>query len=565
MKPYKTQLIHTVAVIILLGMSSCKQDDLLDRSPQDKLTQDVIFKTENDLKLYVNQFYTSLPVEFANQDGQSDNQVPTSINVFLAGTYQVPGSEGGWKSDDWSGIRACNYFLRKNTDPNLSQDIKDKYNAETRLFRAMYYWDKVVRFGDVPIYETDLNEISPELYNPRDPHKKVMDFVLKDLDFAVTHLPEPTSENRVHKYAALALKSRITLWEGTFRKYHGLGDAEVFLRASADASQQIINSGKYEIYSTGNPEIDYKNLFLQDDLTKNKETIMSRIYITNVETNGYTRSIGESGTGFSKDFVNSYLCTDGKPISVSPLYAGENTPENEVKNRDPRYAQTIALPGYIMTVNEDGTTVSIKRPNIGTSATSTGYQIIKGRSSDIKLWNANQDNIDRFIFRYAEVLLNYAEAEAELGQLTQEVLDSSVNKIRKRVGMPDMSLANLTPDPNTPFPGISLPLQEIRRERRVELAGDGFRFKDILRWKAGELINNPKTILGMKLTDAYKATYPKDETGKTQVDNVVRDEQGYIRVYPNITTRVWNDKMYLYPLPKDQLLLNKNFKQNPGW
>ncbi|MDV3751296.1 RagB/SusD family nutrient uptake outer membrane protein [Elizabethkingia anophelis] len=564
MKLNNKQLIYTVAVLALFNMSSCKQDDFLDRLPQDKLTVDVLFKTENDLKLYANQFYTSLPVQYSDQDSQSDNQVPNSINSFLAGTDQVPGSGGGWSAGDWAGIRACNYFLRNNTDPALAQNIKDRYNAEVRFFRAMYYWDKVVRFGDVPIYETDLNNLSPELYNPRDPHKKVMDFVLKDLDFAVANLPESAAENRVHKYAALALKSRIALWEGTFRKYHSLGDAEVFLQAAADASLQVINSGKYEIYSTGKPDVDYNNLFIQDDLTKNKENILSRIYITNISTTNYSRGAG-NGNGYSKSLIESYLCKDGKPISVSPLYAGDDTPENEVKNRDPRYPQTIATPGYIMTINENGSTDKLARPNVGTNATSTGYQIIKGRSSDVKLQNANQDNIDRFIFRYAEVLLNYAEAKAELGQLTQDILDMSVNKLRKRVGMPDMSLAGLTPDPNTPFPGISLPLQEIRRERRIELAGEGFRFRDILRWRAGEIINNPKTLLGMKLTDAYKATYPKDANGKSQVDNVLRDAQGNVRVYPNITARVWDNKMYLYPLPKDQLLLNKNFKQNPGW
>ncbi len=564
MKLYKKQFIYAAAIAALVNVFSCKRDELLDRSPQDKLTEDVLFKTENDLKLYANQFYTSLPVEFSDQDSQSDNQVPNSINSFLAGTDQVPGSGGGWSSGDWSNIRACNYFLRKNADPQLGQDIKNKYNAEVRFFRAMFYWDKVVRFGDVPIYETDLTENSPELYNPRDPHKKVMDFVLKDLDFAVANLPEATAENRVHKYAALALKSRIALWEGTFRKYHSLGDAEVFLQAAADASLQVINSGKYEIYSTGKPDADYNSLFIQEDLSKNKESILSRIYITNISTTNYSRGAG-NGNGYSKSLIESYLCKDGKPISVSPLYAGDDTPENEVKNRDPRYPQTIATPGFVITINENGSTAKLERPNIGTSATSTGYQVIKGRSSDVKLQNANQDNIDRFIFRYAEVLLNYAEAKAELGQLTQDVLDMSINKLRKRVGMPDMSLASLTADPNTPFPGISLPLQEIRRERRVELAGDGYRFRDLLRWRAGDLINNSKTITGMKLTDAYKSTYPKDANGNSQVDNVLRDAQGYVRVYPNITARAWDNKMYLYPMPKDQLLLNKNFKQNPGW
>ncbi|WP_407500819.1 RagB/SusD family nutrient uptake outer membrane protein, partial [Elizabethkingia anophelis] len=284
MKPYKKQLIYAITTIVLVNLSSCKQDDFLDLYPQDRLTGDTFFKTENNLKLYSNQFYTSLPVEFANQDSQSDNQTPNSINGFLAGTLQVPGSGGGWSTGDLAGIRACNYFLRNNTDPALAQNIKDRYNAEVRFFRAMYYWDKVVRFGDVPIYETDLTAESPELYNPRDSHKKVMDFVLKDLDFAIANLGEPTAENRVNKYVALALKSRMALWEGTFRKYHSLGDAEVFLQAAADASLQIINSGKYEIHSTGRPDTDYNSLFIQDDLSKNKETILSRIFITNMNT-----------------------------------------------------------------------------------------------------------------------------------------------------------------------------------------------------------------------------------------------------------------------------------------
>lgn len=161
-----------------------------------------------------------------------------------------------------------------------------------------------------------------------------MDFVLKDLDFAVANLAEPTAENRVHKYAALALKSRIALWEGTFRKYHSLGDAEVFLQAAADASLQIINSGKYDIYSTGKPDADYNSLFIQDDLSKNKESILSRIYITNISTTNYSRGAG-NGNGYSKSLIESYLCKDGKPISVSPLYAGDDTPENEVKTEIP--------------------------------------------------------------------------------------------------------------------------------------------------------------------------------------------------------------------------------------
>lgn len=542
--------------IIATAFSSCKKEDYLDRFPTDQFSEQTYFKSETDLKLYANQFYTSLPVEFSTNDAASDNMAPNNRSAFLAGTYAVPASGGGWT---WSNIRACNYFLNRTATADIPASIKQRYEAEVRLFRALFYWQMVVRFGDVPILETDLNESSQELTAPRNTHKEAMDFVLKDLDFAVANLGEHTSENRVHKYAALALKSRISLWEGTFRKYHALGDEQPFLQAAANASLEIMNSNLYAIYSTGNPNVDYKNLFIQDDLTRNKEAIMARIYITNISTTDFTRG-GASGNGFTKDFVRSYLCKDGLPTSLSPLYAGEDTPEAEARNRDPRYIQTIATPGYVSTQNPDGSQVIIARPNIGTSETSTGYQDIKGRSSDPALFNANQDNIDRFIFRYAEVLLNYAEAKAELGQLDQSVIDLTINKLRARVGMPNMVLSTLVADPASTFPTLSVPIQEIRRERRVELAGDGFRFNDILRWKAGKLLENPAVILGMKLTPAYKATYPA-----SQVANIPLNQDGYVRPYSNINNWTWNDRMYTYPLPLDQLALNKNLKQNPGW
>ncbi len=553
----KISLNHIIiAVMALAAFSSCKKEAFLDRFPLDSFSELTFFKTETDLKLYANQFYSTLPVEFASNDVASDDEVPLSQNSFLAGTYVIPATGGGW---DWGTIRSCNFFLQRYQNATIDAVIKEQYAAEVRFFRAMFYWQKVIRFGDVPIYEKDLNETSPELYSARNKHKDVMAFVLKDLDFAVANLPASVPNNRINKYVALALKARICLWEGTFRKYHSLGDESVFLQAAADASKAIIDSRVFDLYTTGNPNIDYVNLFLQKDLTKNKETILASIYITNTTTNGYTRTISEASTGFSKAFVRSYLCTDGRPYGVSPLYKGDNTPEDEVANRDPRYYQTIGIPGFVLTQNTDGTQIKIVLPKIGTAATSTGYQIIKGRSSDPAMYNANQDDIDRFIFRYAEALLNYAEAKAELGQLDQAVIDLTINKLRARVGMPNMVLTSLVADPNTPFPTISLPIQEIRRERRVELAGDGFRFNDLLRWKAGKLIENTDTYSGMKLTPEYKAKYPA-----SQVNNILLDANGFVRVYT--IARVWNDKMYLYPLPIDQLTLNpKLAPQNTGW
>lgn len=535
---------------------SCADEDFLDRYPQEQITEYTYFTTANDLKLFANQFYASLPVEFSVNDANSDNQVPVSKDPLLGGTYTIPATGGGWSASDWSGIRACNFFLQRYSNVNSSDT--SLYAGEVRFFRALFYWQKVVRFGDVPIITTDLTDVSSELYSERRPRKEVMDFVLSDINFAVENLPETVETGRIGKYAALALKSRICLWEGTFRKYHALGDETSFLQECANASRTIIESDEFQLYSTGKPNEDYANLFIQEDLTSNSESILSKIYINGILSTSYSRSTGVN-SGWSKDFIESYLCDDGLPISLSPRYQGDESASAEVTNRDPRYAQTVATPGYVMSYLADGTQQILVEPNIGTSLTSTGYQIIKGRSSDPTYWNAGLDDLDRFIFRYAEILLNYAEAKAELGELDQEILNITINKLRQRIGMPSMILATLVQDPETKFPEIPVVLQEIRRERRIELAGDGFRFNDILRWAAGELVENPFTMLGMKIIPEYR-----DSFTPAQISNVYINEDHYIQVYPTLE-RPWNDRMYVYPLPIDQLTLNPSYNQNPGW
>jgi hypothetical protein len=212
-------------------------------------------------------------------------------------------------------------------------------------------------------------------------------------------------------------------------------------------------------------------------------------------------------------------------------------------NRDPRFPQQIATRGFDFL---NGDTITL--PRIGTTVTSTGYQCIKGRSSSLAAWNANASTYDFFIFRYAETLLIEAEARAELGTCTQGTLDSTVNLLRTRVGMPHMIITNLVKDPNSYFPSLPVLIDEIRRERRVELGSEGFRFDDLQRWKAGSLLNNPETILGVKLLPSVRAEYPP-----SQVSSIVVDANNYIRVYPSITSRTWNDNLYLNPIPTQEL------------
>ena len=551
-------LIQSILVAVTLLTVSC--NDYLDRFPKDSFSEPTFFKTENDLIYYANQFYGSLPVQRMDNDNNSDNMVPQNINTFLAGTYTVPGSGGGWASGDWANIRSCNYFLEHYSRAETS--FKERYAGEVRFFRALFYWYKVVNFGDVPLLLKALDDNSEELYGPREKREKVMDeVVLEDLKFAVANLPEKNqaAAGRLHKDAARALMSRICLWEGTYRKYRNIEGADTYLDACVKASEELMDTG-YDIYSTGNTDEDYRNLFIQKDLRSNPEAIFYRAYITDKNTHNYTRQASENNTGMSKDFVDSYLfLDDGKPIGLTSHPYDDSTPAKECEGRDPRYTQTIATPGFIMTLPD----LAVNLPAIGTSRTSTGYWNIKGRSSDLAQFNADKSDLDLFIFRYAEVLLNYAEAKYELtGSLTIAELDKSINLIRDRVGMPHLT-TNPDADPNAVNYGYTVAplLYEIRRERRIELVGEGFRFNDIIRWKAGKLIEGVKTIRGMKLTDELRSQY----ADPSSLNNIAVDDDYYIIVYPSIaTTRKWNDKSYLYPLPTDEKD-RCHYEQNPGW
>lgn len=551
-----------IVFFAVLAFASCKKDKFLNRYPLSDISPQNYFTNETDLQLYCNQYYATLPVQnFLYADDNSDDKANQSVNQLLAGTLVVPSSvsdqkNSGTASWDFSFIRTCNFFLANYQRASETDSIKNMYAGETYFFRALDYWNKVKAFNDVPYINTYITDTSNAiLYGSRMPHKQVMDSVLKDITYAVAHLPISSADGRVNRYIALSLKARVCLWEGTWRRYFQAGDETGYLQAAADAADQVINSGSFSLYTTGHPTTDYYNLFIQDELKGNPEAIMPMRYLTTVLMNNIDRSLGEAGDGYSKAFVRSFLCTDGLPPALSLLYKGDDSLDAEMVNRDPRLSQQIATRGFNFL---DGDLITL--PRIGTTVTSTGYQPVKGRSSSLAYWNANASTLDFFIFRYAEILLIAAEAKAELGTCTQAVVDNTINKLRDRVGMPHMVISSLVKDPQSVFPNLPVLLDEIRRERRVELGAEGFRFDDLHRWHAGTLINNPETILGMKLLPVVRAQYPA-----SQVSNIVTDANNYIRVYPGIAARTWDDKMYLYPIPKQELTLNPNISQNPGW
>ena len=285
-------------------------------------------------------------------------------------------------------------------------------------------------------------------------------------------------------------------------------------------------------------------MFNQQDYTDNKEAIFFVSYITDKRMNNRPRSAREAGTGMTKDFVESFLCKDGLPIELSSLYKGDAKFMDEFENRDPRLKQCVYTPDRPIAILPDGSKEYENSP-VFNNMTFTGYRLYKLYSP------LSEDNeyikctLDDLVYRYGEVLLNYAEAKAELGECDQTVLDKTINKLRDRVAMPHMNVNIDFIDPNWPDweVGVSPLINEIRRERRVELACEGLRWNDLCRWKAGKLLENVKSYLG------------------------ARDpETGEYRILYSGMTRVWNDRLYLYPIPTDELTYNPNLKpQNPGW
>ena len=575
-------------VVFTLFAIGCKKD-YLDVTPQDKIDASAFFNNETDLEVYTNQFYDMLPTPSSTiytlytDDASSDNIIPLLASDRVKGARVVPVARGsgGWS---FTALRSINFFL-KNYGKCPDSAAKLKYGGIARFFRAWFYYDKVKTFGDVPLYTKVLTSDDPDLYKPRDSRKLVMDTVLADINYAIANIPKEVKLNTVTGYTALALKARICLFEGTYRKYHDLGDYQTMLEEAVSASEALINSGAYKLFTTGGPDLAYRELFarVNQDAT---ETIYARDFEKDFQTNGinYFMTSATGGTyGMPKDLVNSYLMKDGGRFTDS---AGYDTLGfyAEMQNRDPRLTQTTAGPDFAAY----GET---KREPVNLSITTTGYRVIKALSTRDQ-WAPNGSYFDLIIFRYAEALLVYAEAKAELGTLTQADLDKSVNLLRDRVGMPhmDMTAANTNPDPYLlgQYPNVDKGanegvILEIRRERRIEMFNEGLRWDDLMRWKEGKKLEQP--MLGIYFpslgsfdfnndgkTDVYlhNGNASGAPVGTTSIINVkqkalTNGTSGNFYPLKGITITFDENKDYLYPIPLEDIALNPKIKQNPGW
>ncbi len=557
----------------------------LEQNPVDKLFESNAFETEADLQLYTNSFYSMLPS--ANTvfygDRISDYLAPIAVGQFFLGSYTAQDS-GGWS---WGSLRNVNYFLAHYDNPAIPQEAREHYAGLARFMRALFYYDKVKRFGDVPWYDKPLAYDDPDLYKGRDSREMVMQHVLADLDYACTHLRtrdggrlSDSDCSVVDRYVALAFKSRVCLFEGTFRKYHHLQaepSADKWLEEAADAASLVMASGLFSLAK------DYGSLFVSQSADKN-ETLIAIIGSQELQVyhaaNWYytSASYGEC-LGMTHQFVNTYLNADGSRFTDRAGY-DELEFADEVASRDPRLTATIRSGKY---VRSDGKQYS---PDFG--ACTTGYQIRKWVCDDVSMDSRAMQTTAVPWIRYAEVLLNYAEAKAELGVLSDDDWNNTIGALRRRAGIssaPRPTVADQYLKDNY-FPGINDPvLLEVRRERGVELFAENLRFDDIRRWRRGELMTMeyqgiyvPSIDLPLDLDGDGEedVTFVKKSSWQVNTYQVMLGSKyllsggvyGRLLYKANTTEqykRIWDDRMYLYPIPYDDYVINPSLGQNPGW
>jgi hypothetical protein len=554
----KKTIRYILPALLYFTLAGCTK--FIDKGLPDTFDDTDFWTSEDKIKTYSWEYYNMF-TGFGNGSGQGDFYFTSFTDDQAAPTFanyavSAPASASDW---DWKYIRKANVMLERIDQAPMSDEAKNHWKGIARFFRAFRYFQLVQAYGDVPWIgrSMDISETGV-IYKPRDSRALVMDSVLADINFAVDNLRVNDNSNTVNKDVALALKSRIGLYEGTYRKYHtelGLTGADKFLLQTKDACTKLFTAG-YKLSE------DYQAVFNTIDLSGGpaaKEVLLYKRYVPGILTHsvvGFTTGSTQM-RGLTKSAVEAYLCDDGLPISLSPRYRGDDSLRVLRANRDKRLLITI------------DTFLCYNGKLVGGLSSSTGYRPAKYLQPKIANERSPYNDTDAPLFWLAEIYLNYAEACAELDQLgaapiTQADLDNSINKLRVRAGLPNLQLNGLqgvavngTPyvDPKKDADVTSL-VWEIRRERRVELMMDGFRYQDILRWKKGHYMDsqkNPDIFLGAKVPPG---------------NDVLRNADGYLMPYKAGTKRTFIDpKHYLSPIPTGQIALypDGGLQQNPGW
>lgn len=569
----KNILLLLLCPLLFLG---CKKD-FLEKLPLDELSDDTYWSSEANVRTFAWNFYPRYFPGYASGFdlswggffyGQGLNDDVASSARF---TPNLPASNASWT---FTWIRRSNLYIDKIKTVPMSQEAKDHWTGVARFFRAIEFANRVNDFGDFPWYGRVLEEGDPELYKPRDPRTLVMDSVLADFQYAAANVRVNDGDKTiVNRYAVLARMSQVFLFEGTWQKYHLNNSAKAteYLEAAKWAANEVITNGGYSLAP------DYKSLFNSLDLSSNPEIILFRRYepaLVMHSLMSYVNQHEPQDPGYSKDAIDSYLGKDGLPIAISAVYQGDTTiyQGNAKKaaamvNRDPRindtFADSLRITGYAKDYSYSAS---------GYAVTKFLNEALLGTPESLSSTNSS----DAPEIRYAEVLLNYVEAAAELGTLTQADLDISINKLRDRpdVKMPHLQILGGQPAVNNAVyddpdrdPSVPSMLWEIRRERRVELMMEGFRLDDLRRWKKLEYVDHIQNKDTNRGAWIKRADYPNATTVMIEGNAA----EGYIiPIQSAASLRIFdNPRVYLSPVGPDQIKLYEDqgvtLTQNPGW
>lgn len=579
-----------LCLLCAILISSC--DDYLEKKPLTQIGNDDYWKATSDLVNYTLQFYPSLPAfevvgsytGLIGWDGTrgSDTQI-TGVPSTVWNGSRSPVTSTSDKEWNWTKIRSVNVFFDNYWKCKDPFDNYKHYVGEAHFFKAWFYFEKVRAYGDVPWFSKALDTSSEELYKARDSRVLVVDSILWNLDKAIEYLNPLKSvdggSNRLSKEVALLFKSRVALYEGSWQKYHkgtafgtSGADPDKYFRLAVEAAEELMDP-QYStgLYSTNSPSEDYCKMFSLTDQTSNKEALLWKRYDKGLGM-GHSFQIYVSdrtaGNSLTMEQIHHYLKKNGEPydyISVGETVKGGDFLTKIAEDCDPRLSQTIWIPDMVMWDNGYGKGIFTK-PFLNQSGeylNNTGFQIKKGndpkdpQAGSGVSWNTNCVT-GAIVFRYAEALLNYAEAKCELGEVVD--YDKSVNLLRRRVGMPDFKVQS---DINRSLYAdygyaISDELYEIRRERTVELGCEGFRYDDIMRWAAHSLLKGkrPKGYpLDLSEWEGVKINYKVDENGLLDP---------YIGQIPN-GYGFDPERDYLECIPINEITLNPQLIQNPGW
>ena len=591
--------------ILFACVSFCACEDFLTQENPNKIESEYYFKDESSLEIYANGLTRSFATgikNFVNGDKNADTHAWDGAAAYFKDNYSASDASN-WGTSNWSQLRSINFYLDNMRKADAPEAVLNHYEGVGRFFRALFYYAKVRTFGAVPWYEKSIEATDQEaLFKDRDNREYVCRKILADLDYACTYCSTAASYRNqasyIHRYVALALKARFCLYEGTMRKYHTLDpstgrpwqsdESAMYLGECVKACEAIIGDGVYHLTdNAADRRTQYRAMFIESNATTAyaNEIIWARNYDSELNVTHYMNSyfINQqyANYAFTRQFINTYLMTDGTPFTDKyPDYDSVDF-TTECSGRDYRLAQTIRTPGF----TRDGGTTQWA-PDVTFSK--TGYQPIKWLTDDSsKDTNTSKCDNDVPLMRYAEVLLNYAEAKAELNEMSEEVWNKTIKPLRERAGV--TSIYPTTADPymveyfqnqvTDPF------ILEVRRERGIELTMENVRYDDIIRWHQGELFARPWKgiwiaasvtpidLNGDGVNDCIVTSDPNNKSplkilfidGASEAGHKLSQGTSGNILPATAIERKWHDYKYVKPIPTTALQENPNLTQNPEW